>query len=97
LLPYTKNTTLWVCPDDWGAFDRLHRERATFRADYGVSYRWDVRLAGRSSEEIAEAAATPVMFDREPFHGDGRNVGFADGHVKWISEDRFGDYEVDAK
>ena len=40
-------------------------------------------------EEIQNPAQFPLLWEREPFQGDRRNVAFADGHVESVQQARF--------
>lgn len=74
LAEYVKAPQVWECPSQRGA---------------GAGYDVNPRTAGVSIAEIASPATTPIIWDKQPDHLDGRNVGFADGHVKWFREEAF--------
>ena len=45
--------------------------------------------AGLRLADITSPAAVPLVFDSANRHWDGRNVGFADGSVRWMEERDF--------
>ena len=94
LVAYTRDTRFWVCPSDPNAHDHLDRPRPEFLAETGTSFHWNADLAGRKLGELEAPEDVTAIFDRGPFNNDGRNVSFADGHVKWIEESDFQDLGV---
>jgi prepilin-type processing-associated H-X9-DG protein len=84
LIPYTKNMTLFICPQ---------------RRGLSSGYAFNQKLSGRATKKIASTAAAPMLFESSlgyanafdqlqsfvaPHNGTG-NVGFADGHAKALS------------
>jgi prepilin-type processing-associated H-X9-DG protein len=85
LQPYIKNTQIMVCPA---------------RPDTKVGYAFNKALLKQNQGAIKNPAETAMVFDArakgdnpvgtaddvppEGVHNGGINVGFADGHVKWV-------------
>jgi prepilin-type processing-associated H-X9-DG protein len=90
LYPYGKGEHLWFCPQDPGWGDRLRRFNPSLMPDAGVSYRWNVGLAGGRIDEVRDPESVPLIFDRAPFHEGCRNVAFADGHVARMPAEDWG-------
>ena len=97
LYPYGKSEDLWFCPQDPGWGDRLGRFKPDLMPDAGVSYRWNVALAGKRVDDVPDAESVPMIFDRAPFHEGCRNVAFADGHVGRMTEEQWGRLEVQSR
>jgi prepilin-type processing-associated H-X9-DG protein len=74
LNPYLSIGRVWTCPG--------HEEE-------GSGYEINPRVAGVSSGQIPNSAGLPIAWDKQPHHLDGRNVAFADGHIKWFAEEAF--------
>jgi prepilin-type processing-associated H-X9-DG protein len=73
--PYLRNSQLYLCPS---TFDKY-------------SYRLNAALDGKLLGQIRRPAETPGVYDigwlggePPPPHNDGYNVGYVDGHVKWM-------------
>lgn len=75
LSPYLADKTIWRCQ--------------SYGQDEGISYEINPEVAGVDADELSDPANTPVFWDKESHHLDGRNVAFADGHVKWYREETF--------
>lgn len=74
-LPYTKNTQIFVCPQAWEGG----------HTGYALVARW----AGTKLSNMPDPANTILLYEVEngqPVyrHNGGMNVGYADGHVKWL-------------
>ncbi len=86
LAGYYHNSDLWICNLD------PERHALTSSPDgVGVSlgYQWNSRLAGRESKQLGDASQVACFWDRGPWHDDGHNVAFVDGHVAMLSSDEF--------
>jgi len=97
LFEYVRVPELWMCDKDTRWRDRLERPRPHGRDIMDSSYRWDAGLAGLRRDDVADPKTAPVLFDMAPRHYDHRNVALADGHAKWLREDDFQTYGVDAR
>ncbi|MBI3921704.1 MAG: DUF1559 domain-containing protein [Armatimonadetes bacterium] len=75
LLGCIQNTQMLYCP----AASRSTRDT--------YSYGWNAKLSGLNINQIENPSKVPALYDRKPWHVDGRNVCFADAHVKWLRED----------
>ena len=54
------------------------------------SYQLNPKLSGVSLDALSNPATTPMMWDKSTIeHLDGRNVAFADGHIKWYRDEVF--------
>ena len=72
---YLGSKSVFHCPSDNGA---------------GASYQLNPHLSGVGLETIGDVSSTPLMWDKDGInHLDGRDVLFADGHVKWFREQQF--------
>jgi len=50
-------------------------------------YVYNKKLAGLKLEDVKDPANTPMLWDKESTnHFEGRNIAFADGHIKWYRE-----------
>ena len=79
LMPYAASRETFSCPRDLeGRFFPVGGTRSYACPDFR-SPAW---LKGPPPE-------TPVVWDSQPRHNAGRNVGFLDGHVHWKSESDF--------
>jgi prepilin-type processing-associated H-X9-DG protein len=77
ILPYTKNTQLLLCPTD--------------QTGEKISYAMVSRLGGRKLADIPDPQHTILIYEVEhgqPVyrHNDGMNVGYVDGHAKWVQK-----------
>ncbi len=75
--PYLKNRAIYRCPAD--------------NTDQEVSYSMVPRYSGARLEDIANPETVIIIYESEygrPAyrHNDGMNVGYADGHAKWLKE-----------
>jgi prepilin-type processing-associated H-X9-DG protein len=51
-------------------------------------YVYNKKLAGLKLEDVKDPANTPMIWDKEGTnHLEGRNIAFADGHIKWYREE----------
>jgi prepilin-type processing-associated H-X9-DG protein len=74
LQPYLQNTEIFVCPSDTTGSTN--------------SYVYNKELIGVSVEDLLDPASTPMAWDKDSTqHLQGRNVAFADGHIKWYREE----------
>ena len=86
-MPYLMNESIYLCPEDPAPF---------MPGTFPVSYGMNVALSGQDLRKLANPALTPSLLDATApvgdqtigafRHNDGANVGFADGHVKWIAQ-----------
>ena len=84
-MPYTKNEQIYLCPEDSTPF---------MPGAFPVSYAMNVAVSGQDTTKLGNPAQVPSLYDATgPFgdhtigafrHNDGANLGFLDGHVKWI-------------
>ncbi len=51
-------------------------------------------LSGLSLAQLAEPATTPMFYEKKEDDLGGHNIGFTDGHVKWIREDDWQPYRT---
>ena len=75
--PYLRNRAIYRCPVD--------------NTDQEVSYSMVPRYSGAKLEDIANPETVIIIYESEygrPVyrHNEGMNVGYADGHVKWLKE-----------
>ncbi|MDD4152893.1 MAG: hypothetical protein PHD91_04165 [bacterium] len=81
LIPYTKNTDVFKCPSDDGCAE-ITEIKPGFKSSYF--------LVRGLSNLMKDPSRVVVVYEASPlFHGDGRNVLFMDGHVKWYNEESF--------
>jgi prepilin-type processing-associated H-X9-DG protein len=91
--PYLKNPQVYLCPSD----GRSDKQRS---GAYPVSYAMSPALGGILVGDIKNPAETGVLFDgtqvfggREAAatdrHNHGLNVGYADGHARWLTGENF--------
>ena len=86
--PYIRNDTVLTCPS---------------LRDVRGGYGYNSRLAGRELVEVRSPQLTIITFDAKggwnvvggadqvvPRHQKGPNVGFVDGHVKWLGPEGLG-------
>lgn len=78
LMPYTKNKQIFHCPEDKSG---------------AVSYSFNRNLEGISLYKIDKPAETVMIYEGKNQklafrHNGGANVGFVDGHVKWIPKEK---------
>lgn len=58
----------------------------------GDSYALNARLYGRRLSAVRDPARTVLVYDRgfltgaDQPHNEGSNVGFVDGHVRWLRD-----------
>ena len=94
---YLRNQSNWYCPAD----DSWRHARGGYRTDFlpepGLSYRWNVGLAGKSAEDVGDPGAVPVLFDRRPIHRKQRNVAFADLHVQPLHESKWEELGIEGR
>ena len=82
LMPYAKNWQLPFCPSD----PQCTPLKVAWRPPRHGSYFWNDGLCGKL---VDQCKGQPLAWDREPWHNNGRNVAYVDGHVKWLPETRF--------
>jgi prepilin-type processing-associated H-X9-DG protein len=92
LLPYTKNTQLFVCPNDT-------HPRKYPQPPEAQSYTLSLAANELGLKGVTDQGALGVIFDGTALHGlaetgafrhnGGANVGYADGHAKWIAQRQF--------
>ena len=83
ITPYIRNSAIFVCPQGGGG-----------PSDYAINS----AVAGISATTITQPAAVVSIFDSTsgwnqqggasivaPRHNNGANIGFVDGHVKWVN------------
>ncbi len=90
IAPYTKNPKIMVCPKEDGTLP---------------GYAMNAQMDGKKSADVAMPSETALIFESVPGvnqyggpelfptparHRDKQNVGFADGHVTYISESGIG-------
>jgi prepilin-type processing-associated H-X9-DG protein len=92
LLPIVKNAQVYICDND---------DSSGFPAggDMRSSYTMSKALSGVDPRFIRDPGQVGVLFDGNALfggtsvaafrHNDGLHVGFADGHVKWVSQGNF--------
>lgn len=86
LWPYTRNASIWYCPADHSLRDAWGRPRTDYLPEPGLSYRWNVGLAGESPARTDRRGTVPLVFDRLAFHRGQRNVVFADGRARAVAK-----------
>ncbi len=86
---YVKNNGIWFCPADNTWRDFLGRPRTDFLPDPGLSFHWNVGVAGKRLGEIKDPHDTPLIFDRRPLHRGRRNVAFVDGSARAVPESQW--------
>jgi len=83
--PYCRSTEILRCPSD--------------TSDY--SYAMNSKVSGKKIGDIADPVKTVIFFEssagvrnaadpmtsvcKPPRHGDGNNLAYVDGHVKWVT------------
>lgn len=72
---YAKNTCIAYCPSDPA------HSRRDFKDHPHSSYVWNDALCGKT---LKQAKDQRLVWDLAPFHSDGRNVAFINGHVQWL-------------
>lgn len=77
ILPYHKNTQIRLCPTD--------------TSGQTISYAMVSRLGGMKLADIPDPQQTILIYEVErgqPIyrHNDGMNVGYVDGHTKWLQK-----------
>ncbi|MEA3402141.1 MAG: H-X9-DG-CTERM domain-containing protein [Armatimonadota bacterium] len=87
--PYMKNQSILVCPSD-------PQPHPAPGCGWDLSYTMNDAMTGAHSKSLARPAAEVLLFDgTRPFgqrgaadfrHNSGLNVGYADGHVKWVNQ-----------
>lgn len=75
VMPYVRNADLFHCP---GALDGRYFPLPSRAPSYEIA---DLSALGKGAVSEAE---TPVIWDSEPRHNGGWNVGYLDGHVQWV-------------
>ncbi len=90
-MPYLKNESIYLCPEDPSPF---------MPGTWPVSYGMNVALSGQDLRKLPNPALSPSLYDATApsgdhtigafRHNDGVNVGFVDGHVKWVGRSGWG-------
>ncbi len=99
-MPYLKNTQVTICPSATTTagccnpavprtYDPIAGQSAARLADYGTPA--ETVLLGESRDYVEIPLVPPGNYDRTNWkiHNDGSNLGFADGHCKWVSANNF--------
>ena len=91
-MPYVKNEQIFACPNET-------KPRKYGAAPHQLSYTMNLAANEARQSSLAAPAELPVIFDGTEVcggvgaaafrHNDGVNVGFADGHAKWIAKKDF--------
>jgi Protein of unknown function (DUF1559) len=81
LMDYAKNWQLIVCPSD-----PQYRQGTAWRLHLSSSYLWNDNLCGKL---VTECQGQPLVWDREPWHQNGRNVAYVGQNVHWLPEADF--------
>lgn len=97
LLPYIKNKELFVCPSRRQGMD-LTSPTAAPSAFNDVGYGYNAYLSDQSEAQLDDPSkvgmfrdstlsdASSLLVDSYPReHTEGVNIGYADGHVKWLN------------
>lgn len=74
LKPYVKDDKIYFCP-------------SVTRGE--ESYLVNRKLVGKSINTVPNPAQTPLFYEAKVGHLDGKNVAFADGHIKWYRDEVF--------
>jgi prepilin-type processing-associated H-X9-DG protein len=92
LYPYVKNSQIYVCPSDPSPRQYPYEPREQ-------SYTMNLAANELDSTRFVAPASLVVIFDGNSLYGltaaaafrhnDGANVGFADGHAKWVARQSF--------
>lgn len=92
--PYVRNAEVYLCPSD----ARPDKQRSE---DLETSYTMSATVGNLRLPDVAKPMSLGVLFEgtevaggrevAEFRHRGGLNVGYADGHVRWLSEGDFAD------
>jgi len=96
--PFIKNPQVFVCPSD----ERASRQRS---GGLELSYTMNSMASDRRLASVRAPAQTGLLWDGtevmsrgdpavEFRHNEGANVGFVDGHVKWMHEGSWSSVEL---
>ena len=93
ILPYIKNTQIYVCPADSTA-NAVYNGPTILKASYGWNNQnggagmrlttalYPVEMLGISDANLWTIASEAQL---NPLHNDGMNMSFNDGHTKWMA------------
>jgi len=93
VMPYMKNAQVFVCPSD----EHASRQRS---GGLELSYTMNAMVSGRGLVSIRAPAqiGTEIMSRSDSMvefrHNEGANVGFVDGHVRWMHERSWSSVEL---
>ncbi len=95
--PYVKNRQIYLCPRDRRGYKQMS-------GDLPTSYAMSRAMSGATHGDMASTARTGVLFDgtqvaggreaAEFRHREGLNLGYADGHCKWVGQRDFMDAKL---